>query len=303
MGAITTIVNRATIINIPADFSDGGWEISNSYAIHRSCNAGYVKLLGSLIEVGKTYHVEYKVFDYISGGVKIMFGTTSGTTFNSAGLKDEDIVVADNTDIKFYSDGNLSIEYLSVYEVVDMVDNGITLVYSEDVKRFVTYLSWRPEMMLRFIDTFFSFSGGTLWEHHTNEIRCNFYGVQYKARVTFYVNINPDAVKLFYSIRIESDHVWAAPTLDDIVILPTKGKSDGMKSRLKKGNFHLLQGEFFADFLRNMLDPRFNTQLSALFNGAELRGKIMEITLENEDTEQVVLTKVDVTTAPSKFTY
>lgn len=303
MGSVSVLTNSSIIINIPSDYSDSGWDISGEFASHKPCNPGYIKLSGAPIVVGRTYAVNYVVSNYVSGLVKSMLGTASGSNHTSNGEKTDIIVATDNSDIIFYSDGDLTIKHLKIYEYQEEpVDNAITMAFSEDVKRFISYYSWKPEMMLRFLDTFFSFKEGTLWEHHMNETRNNFYGVQYKSKVTFYANVNPDVIKLFYSIRVHSDHVWSAPSNDDIIILPTKGRPAGMKSRIKSGDFKNLQGDFFADFRRNLLDPRYNTDIDRLMKGEELRGKIMEISLENNDTVEVLLSAVDITTTPSYYT-
>ena len=78
-----------------------------------------------------------------------------------------------------------------------------------------------------------------------------------------------------------------------------------MSSRLAKNRFKNYQGAYFADFLMNILDPRFsgNTQIEALFEAEPLRGRVMQVLLTNDDTIEVVLFEVDFKTSPSAFTY
>ena len=52
---------------------------------------------------------------------------------------------------------------------------------------------------------FYSWSGGNLYSHNTNQIRNNYYGVQYKSTITGVLNVEPKTIKLFKTMSYESD--------------------------------------------------------------------------------------------------
>jgi hypothetical protein len=55
-----------------------------------------------------------------------------------------------------------------------------------------------------------------------------------------------------------------------------------MVSQLKKGNWRLYEGDFWADVMGNKNDPRFATAIEALLRGERMRGDAFIITLESD---------------------
>lgn len=299
MGAYTVTKGGSTEIDLGEDYRDNGWSISGSVATHSACNAGLIKLNSVPYIVGVPNTFRYVVSGYSSGTVQLRLGTQLGAVNSSNGEKIDVFTPVAGQEINFYSDGNLSVELLEIYtETAD--ETGVTLQFDEKSHRWVTYYSFKPDFMLKFINDFFSFKDGRLWLHHSNPLRNNFYGVQYTSKIVFYVNLDATTVKQFFSIREKSNKVWSVL---EAYIEPTEGKSQGQRSRLKKGRFRNLQGDFFADFLRDMQDPRFVNKLDALMKGALLQGSYMRLEIENTDTEEVKLLSVDVTTAIKNYSY
>lgn len=295
MGKITVTQNSSAIINLPTDYTDNGWTISEGIAIHGACNSGIIT--SNILTDGKEYVVSYEVLNRTSGSVYTVSGANVGVPRSNNGLFTETIT-ADGSQLGFYSNGNLSLANVKVYES-SQDDNYITIAFSEKLDKWVTYYSYVPEMMIKFINGFFTTKSGELWEHNTNEVRNSFYNQPYPSQITFYVNINPSTIKQYWSIRLKSNKVWSA----DVSILPTEGKSKGMRSRLKATRFKSLQGDWFADFLRNMDDPRFLNEVDALFKGDQLQGSVMKVTITNNDTTEVRLLQVDVMVSTKNYTY
>lgn len=304
---INILENTSTSVSPLVESRDSGWEISDVYAIHSPCNAGTLRSVGNTgLEIGKAYVVTYTVDNYISGGVKVILGTTEGLLHSEAGTFTETIICGTNGQVSFYSNGSLRISQLVIYEESEGTANYITIAFYEgegNDKKFVTNYSMNPDLMIKFLNRFFMIKDGQLWEQNVNEVRNNFFGIQYQSKIQFYANINPTTVKVFYSTRVQATTVWFCPNDGDISILPTKGRSVGMSSRIKRNNFKNYQGSFFADFMRNSLDPRFDNNEVALFKGEPLRGRFMAITIINDDTTESVLYEIDVKSAPSAFTY
>lgn len=303
MGFVT-LKNESIQIDLAQLAVDNGWRISGSTAYHDPCFGGYIKLRNIPVEASKQYVVNYEVVDYVSGGVNVIIGGVSGTSRTANGEYTETIVVGatpTNTLIQFYSDGELGVNYFDIYPVLEDPDNSHTLGFNIDRNKWTTYYSGERENMLKFINDFFAFRNGRLWKMNSNPVRNNFFGTQYTSKLTLVVNANPTQIKTFFSIRQKTNKAWGVPS---IIIPPSEGKSAGMESLIKKGNFAVLNnGDFFADFLRDMTDPRYVDQLEALFKGAQLQGSYAIITFENDSTEEIKTLSIDFLVAKQDYTY
>lgn len=297
MGSYSTLTNQPIDIHMDEDWYDNGWSISGGSATHVSCNEGAIRNTTMPTEAGETYKVMFTVSGWSSGVVYPILGGTNGTSVSANGTYEQEITAADSSGLMFWSDGDLIIQLIRVSsgEIP-----ATTFSFSKDNLQWGSYWSYAPDMMARFLDGYYTWKSGQLWIHDENNIRNNYYGQQYGSEIRFYVNLNPTQIKNFYSMRLKSNKAWSAT---EIKIEPREGKSKGQLSRIKKGNFRPLQGDWFADFLKDMNDPRFGTELEALMNGADLQGCIMEVTIKNDDTTEVRLLSIDVEVAPSQYTY
>lgn len=91
-----------------------------------------------------------------------------------------------------------------------------TLTYSEGAKGWVSFYSYNPDWMIGMNNYFYTFKGGNIWRHNTNETRNNFYGVQYNSMIVSVINDKPLENKLFKTINIEGDDTWDATLQTDI---------------------------------------------------------------------------------------
>jgi hypothetical protein len=91
-----------------------------------------------------------------------------------------------------------------------------TLTHSEIAKGWTSFFSFVPEMMVGMNNHFFTFKGGNLYRHNTNEVRNNFYGQQFNSRMTSVFNDAPLDNKLFKTLNLESDDTWAATMITDV---------------------------------------------------------------------------------------
>ena len=78
-----------------------------------------------------------------------------------------------------------------------------TLSYSETAKGWVSFKSFYPESGLSINNDYYTFKGGEMWKHHTNETRGNFYGDQYYSDITVMFNDQPGSIKSFNTINYE----------------------------------------------------------------------------------------------------
>lgn len=88
-----------------------------------------------------------------------------------------------------------------------------TLSYSEEAKGWPSFYSFMPEQMIGMNSYFYSFKGGNLYRHNTNELRNNYYNIQYSSDITGVFNTEPQTIKLFKTMSYESDEAWAVTSL------------------------------------------------------------------------------------------
>ena len=91
-----------------------------------------------------------------------------------------------------------------------------TLTYSEMVEGWVSFYSFIPDWMIGMNNYFYTFKGGNLYRHNINATRNNFYGVQYNSLIKSVFNDAPLENKLFKTVDIQGDDVWAATLMTDI---------------------------------------------------------------------------------------
>ena len=115
-----------------------------------------------------------------------------------------------------------------------------TLSYSDGVKGWPSFYSFLPDYLLGMNSYFYSFHQGQLYRHNTNEVRNNYYGVQYNSTLTGVFNIQPQTIKLFKTMSLESDASWSATEL----------LTDLSTGSMLKTYFQEKEGEWFS-FIRN----------------------------------------------------
>jgi len=115
-----------------------------------------------------------------------------------------------------------------------------TLTYDDGAQGWVSFYSYNPDWMIGMNNYFYTFKGGNIWRHNTNETRNNFYGVQYNSKIVSVINDKPLENKLFKTINIEGDDTWDATLQTDI-------QTTGF---INKEWFEKKEGSYFA-FVRN----------------------------------------------------
>ena len=127
-----------------------------------------------------------------------------------------------------------------------------TVSYSDEAKGFPSFYSYHPEYMIGMNSFFYSFSGGNLWRHNTNETRNNFYGTQYNSTITSVFNPQPTlAIKLFKTMSYESTTESADTTQAAWKCVSLKTDlTDGNPGSMLETYFVQKEGEWFS-FLRS----------------------------------------------------
>ena len=182
----------------------------------------------------------------------------------------------------------MSISNFKFYDTLNGLQSGKTVSFREGDDKWVSEYDYHPESMIKFIDKLFTFNNGMLWEHDTNSLYNNFYGVQYSSNIQFIFNVDYKNSKLWYNIRFDSNGGWYVSNMK----IPSNNQfPNGMQSVLTKKNIKTIDGKPYADILRDMTDPNFSTipdpqlrKAVALFQGRMMQGEVLVVTLQNDDS-------------------
>ena len=126
-----------------------------------------------------------------------------------------------------------------------------TVSYSDEAKGFPSFYSYFPEYMIGMNSFFYSFKGGNLWRHNTNETRNNFYNQQYTSTITSVFNPQPTlSIKLFKTLSYEATTTVADTNQAawECLVLRTD-LTDGSEGSMLETYFEQKEGEWFS-FLR-----------------------------------------------------
>lgn len=110
----------------------------------------------------------------------------------------------------------------------------VTLSYSPAVKGWPSFYSFIPEYTQGMNNYLYTFNNGQLYRHNTNDLRNNFYGVQYNTTIKSVFNKGPLENKLFKTLILESDAAWSATLATD---LPQVGSIADTYFEKKEGNY------------------------------------------------------------------
>jgi hypothetical protein len=110
-----------------------------------------------------------------------------------------------------------------------------TLTFSNKAEGWTSRWTYRPEWMIGLNSTFFSFKGGNLYEHDTNQTRTQFYGASPGGfSVETIINESPIETKMFKLLNLDCTHaldVIGATDLDQI-------QMDSSQFVKKEGDFY-----------------------------------------------------------------
>lgn len=110
--------------------------------------------------------------------------------------------------------------------------NNNTVSYKESVKGWTTRCSFIQEGGVSLNNKFYTFKDGNLWVHYSNDLRNNFYGVQYNSTIKLLINDAPSSVKSFTALNYEGSQA-VQYTYD---IDPNDGETDS-QVKTKNGWF------------------------------------------------------------------
>ena len=119
-----------------------------------------------------------------------------------------------------------------------------TLTYSPPAEGWPSFYSYYPEWIQGMNQYLYTFSGGNLWRHNTNEERNTFYGTYDpnvdSSRIESVFNDEPIVNKIFKTLAVEGNRPWSATLVSD-------QQDTGF---INASYFEEKEGDFFA-FVRN----------------------------------------------------
>ena len=201
-----------------------------------------------------------------------------------------------------YNELNISVISKEDPELLTPYFDSFTILFMEEENRWKSFMPYIPELYGNIGAKLLSFNEGKLYLHDSNAVRNTFYGAQFPMIIDVFGNIPPKQNKVFDAIAIHANRPFEAPVRGDIFVYPSESYPDGMESRLKSSKFELLEGVYYASFLKDMSDPAFTDEVDALLNGRDLRGKVICVRLTNTDTSEVSLHFVTIKSTISEHT-
>ena len=154
---------------------------------------------------------------------------------------------------------------------------GVTLSFSQLTGGWVSFKDYLPEAGLSLNNEYYTFRHGSIWQHHSNETRNNFYGTQYTSDVTLIFNDAPGSVKSFGSINYEG-------TAAAVTTFTTESATNaaGTTANYTDGQYYTLfakTGWYVEDITTNLQDTgllEFKNKEGKYFS--TIRGKTTELT-------------------------
>ena len=193
-------------------------------------NAQIRQAISSNLEVGKTYKLEFNFSQFTSGKLRAYyfnplngegFITTISAEDSEQGFFSENVVIGSFTGsasnawgvLLFFCLGpeqlNVSIDNISLTEVLYDLAEETTVSFSEDVKGWTSFKSFIPDQAISCTSKYFSFSKARLYEHYVGDYNV-FYDVFNESFVEFLFNQGPSSIKNFKTISYEGEEGWIA---------------------------------------------------------------------------------------------
>lgn len=169
-----------------------------------------------------------------------------------------------------------------------------TVSFSEPLNRWISYYSYVPENIEYVGIELITFKNGQVWIHDGPGY-AEYYGVQYPNQITVVSNMGSDKVRNFIALSTESSHAFHFPA----ITVPVDGGQ--MMTRVLPNKDRYVEGVFYYVIPKDMNSPNFATQTEALVNGRDMRGHVISVTLQNDNTNQVRIYALNVRFITSEF--
>lgn len=284
---ISAINNRAYFKNA---FIDGVFDATagldrfyNEYilTIYRSIFAG----ANTILKRGKNVYLNFTTLPPVSVGEEIDVTYYDASTQTTKTVRTYVLQISGNDIIIPLFDGLRSLDsYTFSNASIRYKGEGETISWSEEKNRWVTFYSYTPEKYGIIGMNFVSFVNGEAWLHDVNDIRNNFYGNQYKTKITpIFVGEDTSTKKVWEVAKLEQYQAdqkcnWSAPIITN---------DYNQLSRLAQ-TFVKKEEHWSNPFKRDLSDVTvpINTRI---LNGRMLRSTSLTVGYENDYTDVFTL--------------
>ena len=173
-------------------------------------------------------------------------------------------------------------------------DGNTTVAYDLDVQGWPSRMSYIPEGGLSLGNKFYSWKGGKMYMHNSNNVpRNNFYGSQYNSEVEVIFNDNPSSVKEFLTLSYEGTEGWEVNGIntesEDPALTSTwpwvKKENKFFAPIVSQENTYIIDpnGTILADDNTTMLS------ISGTKDKSGIKGFYNNVSLKNESTSKAEL--------------
>ena len=109
-----------------------------------------------------------------------------------------------------------------------------TITYAPANSGWTSFHSYFPEWMIGMNSNFYTFKGGNMWKHYSNNLRNNYYGDPNNSTVTPVFNDEPTVTKMFKTIQLDTDSPWDTTITTDL----STGFMNSTQYQLKEGDYY-----------------------------------------------------------------
>ena len=108
-------------------------------------------------------------------------------------------------------------------DTYNLTFNNKTISFSESINGWTSFKSFLPENGFSVSGDYYTVFGGDLYQHNSNTLRNNFYGVQYNSTLDFVFNDAPSTIKSFKGLNYEGTTSRIYQSENDDLSLTTNG--------------------------------------------------------------------------------
>lgn len=270
---IEVIQNNSVTFDITPYLTDRGWVILSPNSMkHTPPNEGEFEVNYVNVQPSRTYEYSFQVSGMASGSLVFTMGGSSVSAISTNGYFQGEITTVDNSPIKVWADGDVTISNINITEKITSEDRDgkmDTITWSENRKGWVTFKDLLPESGFSMFTKMFTLKDGNLWEHKIQGTTPNnFYGVQYSAKVKF--PVSSVGVKTYHTIALHSNKILG--TTENGITTQLGNVAD-----LITYDFTSREGVHYANKLRDaVMDDK-------------LKGRYIVIELTDEETKDQYL--------------
>lgn len=133
-----------------------------------------------------------------------------------------------------------------------------TITFDEKVKGWTSFHSFSPDNMIGMNNRFFSFIGGNLYMHHSDQVdRNTYYGAENISKVSIMVNDEPAVVKEVQAISQEGNFPWETSLSAYI-----SNEDDPTQSTIREEEYLKKEGFWYSHARRNENTTHFDSRAS-----------------------------------------